>query len=220
MSSQQIPLSAPSKTERVNVYIDGFNLYFGLKAAKLRRFYWLDVQALAVNLLQPHQTLGRVKYFTARVSPSKWDPSQHLRQKTYLEALETLPLVGKPILGHYLSKNKTCKKCNASWQVQEEKMTDVNIAVEMLADATTDQCDTLMVISGDSDLTGPIVKIKELTPKKRIIVAFPPERHSTRLQQEAHGSFRIGDAKIRQSQLPDPVVKPDGYALKKPTQWK
>lgn len=28
---------------RVITYIDGFNLYFGLKEAKYRRFYWLDV---------------------------------------------------------------------------------------------------------------------------------------------------------------------------------
>lgn len=31
-------------TQRVIAYIDGFNLYFGLKAAKWKRFYWLNLQ--------------------------------------------------------------------------------------------------------------------------------------------------------------------------------
>lgn len=32
---------------RVIAYIDGFNLYFGLKADHGRKYLWLDLQALA-----------------------------------------------------------------------------------------------------------------------------------------------------------------------------
>lgn len=38
----------------------------------------------------------------------------------------------------------------------EEKMTDVNIAVELLGDAQDDAFDTAIIISGDSDLTPPV----------------------------------------------------------------
>jgi len=38
---------------RVITYIDGFNLYFGLKSQGWERFLWLDVQALSRNLLKP-----------------------------------------------------------------------------------------------------------------------------------------------------------------------
>lgn len=40
-------------TDRVSVYIDGFNLYFGLKATGLQRFYWVDVKKLSQSLLPP-----------------------------------------------------------------------------------------------------------------------------------------------------------------------
>lgn len=36
--------------QRVITYIDGFNLYFGLKQAGLKRYYWLDVAALGQRI--------------------------------------------------------------------------------------------------------------------------------------------------------------------------
>ena len=47
--------SVPRPQERVIAYIDGFNLYFGLREARLRHCYWLNVAALVGNLLKPHQ---------------------------------------------------------------------------------------------------------------------------------------------------------------------
>lgn len=54
--------------DRVIVYIDGFNLYFGLKSKGWRRYFWLNPQRLTENLLKPGQKLVFTKYFTARVS--------------------------------------------------------------------------------------------------------------------------------------------------------
>ena len=53
---------------RVAVYIDGFNLFYGLRSKGWRRYYWLDIYRLAQNLLLPGQSLAAVKYFTARYS--------------------------------------------------------------------------------------------------------------------------------------------------------
>lgn len=98
-------------------------------------------------------------------------------------------------------------------------MTDVNIAVELMADAFADRFDTAILISGDSDLAGPLDKIRKLFPSKRIIVAFPPNRASQRLRTCAHVNFNIGERTLSSSQLPNPVVKPDGFALQRPTGW-
>ena len=55
-------------------------------------------------------------------------------------------------------------------------MTDVNISVELLADAFQNKFDTALLVSGDSDLTGPIKKIKELfSYVKNITVPFSAE---------------------------------------------
>ena len=53
---------------RVMVYVDGFNLYYGLRTKGWRRLYWLDMQALSENLLRRGQRLAGVRYFTARIT--------------------------------------------------------------------------------------------------------------------------------------------------------
>lgn len=70
-------------------YIDGFNLYFGLKAKGWRKYYWLDLQKLCSKFLLPHEELAKIRYFTARISGP--DKGKISRQGTYLEVLETLP---------------------------------------------------------------------------------------------------------------------------------
>lgn len=204
---------------RIITYIDGFNLYFGLKDKGYRRYYWLNVQKLAQNLLKRNQRLECTKYFTSRVSSNKSDPYKNKRQATYLEAIETLNNC-HVYYGHYLSKTVTCFKCKNSWQTHEEKMTDVNIAVQLMTDAYQNQFDTALILSGDSDLTGPVQSVRNLFPEKRVVIGFPPARHSKRLKQVANASFTIGRKKLSDSQFPSTVTKPDGFRLLRPKLWK
>ena len=204
--------------ERVIAYIDGFNLYFGMKSKGWKRFYWLDLPELVRQLLKQGQQLVEAKYFTSRISASLSDPDKSKRQNIYLEALGTLPSL-QIFYGHYLHSPYTCRNCGSTRLVPAEKMTDVNIATELLTDAFQDRFDAAFLISGDSDLTPPIQTIRKLNPGKRTVVAFPPDRHSVELAKAATYSFQIGRAKIAASQLPDPVVKPDGFALHRPTKW-
>ena len=205
--------------ERVIVYIDGFNLYYGMRSKGWQRYYWLNVQLLAQQLLKPGQSLMGTKYFTSRVSSTSRDPNKSNRQNRYLEALGTLADVDI-FYGHYLEKTVTCFTCGAKWQLPEEKMTDVNIAVQMMVDAFQDRWDTALLISGDSDLTAPIMNIRHSFPAKRIVVAFPPERHSAQLRKAAHAYFTIGRRNLSISQFPDIVCKGDGFNLVRPEEWR
>jgi uncharacterized LabA/DUF88 family protein len=202
--------------QRVIAYIDGFNLYFGLRAAGWKRFYWLDLQALVRNLLKAEQELVFTKYFTSRVS---YPREKERRQSTFLEALETLNEF-RIYYGHYQTNPQSCKKCGNRVMIPSEKMTDVNIAVEILSDAYQDMFDVALLVSADSDLTAPVLAIKDLFPNKRIVVAFPPQRHSAQLQRLAHGSLQIGRATLAKSAFPDKVQKADGFILEKPAEWK
>ena len=204
--------------QRVAFYIDGFNLYYGLRSKGWRRYFWLDLRLLAQNLLRPNQQLAFVRYFTSRVSPEPNDPGKPVRQNAYLEALATLPDFHIHE-GHFLTKMGRCSRCGATWQTHEEKMTDVNLAVEILGDAQDNAFDRAIIVSGDSDLTGPIRALRQRYPSKRIIVAFPPNRNSVDLRNMAAASFTIGRKKLQDSQLPDRVTKSDGFVLTKPTQW-
>ena len=204
--------------ERVIVYVDGFNLYYGLKSKGWRRYYWIDMRRLGENLLLPGQVLTAVRYFTARISPRPGSTSQSRRQATFLEALETRADLHIHY-GHYLAKERHCPECGAEWTTHEEKMTDVNIAVELLGDAQDNAFDTAIIISGDSDLTPPVRATLDRYPEKRVIIAFPPARHSSQLADAATAAFTIGRKKLKDSQLPDEVVKPGGFVLRRPTQW-
>jgi uncharacterized LabA/DUF88 family protein len=217
----------PRGAQRVIAYIDGFNLYFGLRECGWRRYYWLDLRALANSLLKPFQRLVFTKYFTARISGAlKDDPpalaqdldAKRRRQNTFLEALSILTDF-EIFEGHYLGKTIQCYRCGATWRSHEEKMTDVNIATEMLTDAFCDNYDTALLISGDSDLVPPVLAIREFFPQKRIVVAFPPRRTSIQLERMANVSFVIGEAKLRHSQFPNEVAKPDGFVLRRPSEW-
>ena len=49
---------------KTNVYVDGFNLYYG--AVKGTPFRWLDMAAMC-RMLLPGDQINRIKYFTALV---------------------------------------------------------------------------------------------------------------------------------------------------------
>jgi len=204
---------------RVIAYIDGFNLYFGLKSKGWRRYYWLNPRALVLNLPKPGQRLVSTKYFTARINSPANDPYKQRRQNTILEAIATLPDT-RIFYGHYLPRTQTCFRCGSSWNAHEEKMTDVNIAVEMLKDAFDNAFDTALVLSADSDLTAPVEAVRARFPAKRVVIACPPDRQSKRLESTADAYFRIGRKKIQDSQFPDEVVKSDDFVLRRPPSWR
>ncbi|NLL20880.1 MAG: NYN domain-containing protein [Firmicutes bacterium] len=201
--------------DRLIAYIDGFNLYFGMKDKGWRRYYWLNLQKLRKNLLKSNQKLITTKYFTARITDP---PDKQKRQSAYIEALSLLNDF-EIFLGKYQLNKWECASCHSLFDIPNEKMTDVNIAVELLTDAFQDNFDVALVISADSDLVAPIKKTKELFPSKRIIIAFPPKRHSVTLAKAADASFTIGRKKLASSLFPQKIKKPDGYIIECPERW-
>lgn len=203
--------------KRVTAYIDGFNLYFGLKAARLKRLYWLDLPLLIRQVLRPDQQLTVTHYFTARIRDNGRNAEDRRRQATYLDALAAGDT--RCQFGHYLAKRSACRHCGAAWLGYEEKMTDVNIAVQLISDAYDDIFDVAMIISGDSDLSSPIRHVRRRFPGKRLIVAFPPRRQSGELKRCANGYLSIGEDKLRKSQLPDVLTQADGVLIHRPSTW-
>jgi uncharacterized LabA/DUF88 family protein len=200
--------------KRLNVYVDGFNLYFGMIKAGFTNCKWLDIHALAELIKNNTHTLNDVKYFTARI---KGNYEKQKRQSTYLDALATTPI--SIIYGQYRSDLVECQKCPHTWYAPKEKMTDVNIATELMIDAYTDMFDVAIVISGDSDLVPPIKAIRRLFPQKEVLSAFPPNRPSNELKSVANHSFHLGRLKLERCQLPKTITDKYGNVLSKPFEW-
>ena len=209
-------MSRTINSSNVIVYVDGFNLYFGLKSKRWKRFYWLDLERLAQNLLRPGQKLLAVKYFTARISSPH---SKKSRQDTYLDALRTRPLISI-FEGHYQPKPFECGKCRTRTDVPIEKMTDVNIACELLVDAYNERFDTAFLISGDSDLVPPVRHLHTAFPTKSLVVIFPPNRVSNELRGIANAAMYLGKGPLKKSQFADEITRPSGIPLRRPDYWR
>jgi uncharacterized LabA/DUF88 family protein len=183
---------------RVVAYVDGFNLYHGLKAGYGRRYHWLDLQALVRDLLRPGQELLEVQYFTARV-----------RDNLDAESRQAL----------FQDKPRECRNCGARWMAYEEKETDVNIAIAMLTDAVRDVYDIALLVSADSDLRPVVAAVKHLGTGKRIVAAFPPRRRSKSLAQAVDGYVSVSHTRVRNAQLPPEIVTRGGVRISRPAYW-
>ena len=211
------PDAAPHTPERLIVYVDGFNLFHGLKERSGRRLLWLDLVKLA-RLLRPRSSLVRVHYFTAPVLD---EPAAASRQARYQSAL----LAQNPGLieitqGRYQKKLRACRSCGASWIHYEEKETDVNIATALVADTATRATDSALILSADSDLAPAVRAARSLNATMFLAAAFPPERYSAELSKLMPASFRVGMSKLTRAQLPQNVVDADtGRTYSRPAKW-
>jgi uncharacterized LabA/DUF88 family protein len=201
--------------KRLNVYVDGFNLYFGMVESGFTNCKWLDIQLLAQNLKNTSQALNEVKYFTSRISNNI---EKQKRQDIYIEALRTTPV--SITFGQFRNQPMKCSQCANFWYDSKEKMTDVNIATSLMIDAFTDKFDVAFLVSGDSDLVPPIKAIRELFPEKEVWVVLPPSRESNALKKVANGSFVLGRKKLEISQLKEEIQSNYGVLLKRPSTWK
>lgn len=201
---------------RVITYIDGFNLYFGLRKEATKqgtaevphpgwyRFLWLDLGKMSQGLLTSQQTLVNTKYFTSQISGSK---DKEARQNAFLDALRTLPNLSITF-GHFQNDPKECGRCGHKAYHPQEKKTDVNIATQLICDAVADEFDTAVLVTADSDLVPAVEAVRRLRPDKRVIAAFPPNRYSRELEDvTGFRALRIRDSLLRKCLLPERIVR-------------
>ena len=68
----------------------------------------------------------------------------------------------------------------------EEKRTDVRIALQIVADAYQDNCDLQIVVSADSDMIPAIELATEA--KHKVFICFPPHLYSSNLAAMGTGN--------------------------------
>jgi uncharacterized LabA/DUF88 family protein len=203
-------------TSRIVAYVDGFNLYHGLHARRVRRDLWLDLESLldAKADQRPGQTVTAVRYFTAAVH----GPGQ-ARQQTYLQALAAHGDRTTVHLGRFQRKQQRCRFCGASWNTYEEKESDVAIAVQAIEGVTTGEADQVWYVSGDSDLCPSVRAVRRIKPHVRTVALFPPHRSSVDLSNAVHRALQIFDKEPKRHQFPDRITTSDGTVLARPGYW-
>ncbi len=208
---------------RTNVYIDGFNLYYG--AVKGTPYRWLDIDALSRRLLQPPRHLiHRVRYFTAAIAARPNDPQGPARQDAYLRALATLPTVSIH-RGHFLTSYPQMRlAADPTQAVQviktEEKGSDVNLATLLLADAFRGDAECFVLVTNDSDLAEPARLVcHELGKPVGIVNPHSAARRSRDLLAITPTFFKqLRPTAVASCQLPPLLTDADG-TITKPAAW-
>lgn len=213
-------------SDRCTVYIDGLNLYYALLRGS--RLKWLDLQALGQKLAADRY-LQKVYYFTARVKKKM----ERERQDAYLRALGTRELV-ETVVGSFKMKSVWCgvDACQFDgWKKfykPEEKRTDVNIAIQMVADAYEDNTDRFILISGDSDLVPPIQLIRRSFPEKHVRVYVPRDeeledeerpKYSTEIRKAANSNRTLSKIMLHECSLPKEIKISGEENVVRPAFW-
>lgn len=206
---------------RVRVYVDGFNLYY--RALKDTPYRWVNLVALASRILDATDVVEHVRYFTARIKGRATDPDAPRRQQIYLSALGTLPNVTAHY-GRFLAKTKTRPlAANPRSYVEildsEEKGSDVNLAVHLVNDGWRGHYDAALVLSQDTDLAEAMRIVRDELGLKVGLVWLDGRRPNPNLGNVASFVRHISKADLAGSQFPNPIVRPDGTRLFKPTSW-
>jgi len=109
---------------------------------------------------------------------------------------------------------------------QSEKQTDVNLAVQMMYEATKPlgkRSEVQLLLTGDTDLVPAVRKVREYGVE--VVVVAPPSRGRTKesFLPVASKFMRVSKRHLRDNLLPDPVLKPTGsgeiYPLRAPDGW-
>lgn len=197
--------------QRVSVYVDGFNLYHALDDLGENHLKWLDLWSLSEKLVRTTEEVRCVKYFTAYAT---WRPTSYRRHQRYVQALEAHGVTS--IIGRFKVKTVRCQaQCRLEYTTHEEKETDVNIGVHLMADALSNRFDRALVISADTDLNAAVALVRAEAAGKRIDLVAPPGRKN----RNSIALFEITKGRVRSSLLPEQILLPSGKTVTRPSEY-
>jgi hypothetical protein len=213
---------------RTFVYVDGFNLYNGLKRRAKNKgvpateYRWLDLLKLA-RALMPDSEVVCVKYFTSTVKRRSDDDKGGERQDTFLAALRTIPEVKieKGIFQrNYVSRELVNERGTFAYVIDyKEKRSDVNLAARLLEDAYEGHCERAAIISADSDLVTPVEIAKRVLPHGVYVLNPNLQDTARHLDRVATRAIWITENDLRGSQLPPRLSGPRGRVIQRPPDW-
>ncbi len=211
--------------DRITFIIDGFNLYHSIRAAQRdsggKSTRWIDIKSLCgsyLHLFGKDAVLHEVYYFSALAKHLEaTHPDVTKRHRALIRCLQSTGVITQ--LNRFKKKSIVCPICKKKHNKYEEKETDVAIAVKLLELLVTNSCDTVVLVTGDTDLAPAVRVADRLFPLKRVVFAFPYKRKNKELAKLSPGSFTISKEQYTKHQLPDPFVLSIGVKINKPSKW-
>lgn len=208
--------------KRIAVYVDGFNLYHGIKNLNKSYLKWSDLRALVEKFIDPvSEQIDRINYFSAIAT--HLDKETILRHRTYVEALET---VGVTFIGGNFKKKKLeykNKQINLEWTKHEEKETDVNLSIHMVRDAIKRCYDKFILITNDTDMVPAVNMARAENSEIQFKLLTPPtlETHDALLRAIRPGNAaKLTEGHLKSSLLPALIKKKNNKRIHIPVSYK
>ena len=212
---------------RTAFLVDGFNLYHSVKQASRELALggsgtrWLNIDTLCRSYLYVignEAQISGVYYFSALAKHLEAiSPEVTKRHLSYIECLISTGIIVE--LSRFKKKRIECDTCHSIIKRHEEKETDVAISVKLFELFLLDACDTVVLVTGDTDLAPAVRTAQQIFPAKQICFAFPYGRKNKELAALVPTSFLIDKESYVNHQFPNPVVLADGRVINKPATW-
>ena len=176
--------------KKVICLVDGLNLYYPIKATGRGYLKWLNLNLLVAEWLKSNEELVEIRYYNAPPLVHKPSSARLKNYNNYVSLLENDGIV--VVAGKHKFRETTLsakagtwvpvlidgKKHNAvlskdtriSGITREEKMTDVNMATDLVGLAYRNRYDHAILISGDSDLFPAVNELGNYHKKKVSLV--------------------------------------------------
>jgi len=134
---------------RVCVFVDGSNFYFGLK--RNNRTMRVDYNQLSIALCGEQRRLVRTYYYNGAYDPGQ-SPDKARIQRPFFDSLEKTPLL-ELRLGRLVVNREG---------VAQEKGVGIKLAADLVYYAAQDQFDTAIVVTESQEFAPVIQLVKEL----------------------------------------------------------
>lgn len=212
---------------RTSFLIDGFNLYHSVKTASHdlglagAGTRWLDVRSMCqsyLHLIDTTARLSEIYYFSALAKHLEIrKPDVTARHRTYIRCLEDSGVIVE--LHRFKKSPIICHKCNQRFNRREEKETDVAMAARMFELLVLDKCDTIIFVTGDTDIIPAVKTAQNIFPKKEIAFLMPYKRHNNEISNLVSKHFDISSKNYTKHQFADPFINSKGKSIIKPPSW-
>jgi uncharacterized LabA/DUF88 family protein len=217
---------------RTVVFVDGYNLYYGL--LRKSKFKWLDlVRLFGEHVLGRENELIQVRYYTAPVLGRMCDdPASPQRQRQYLQAMrvmhpEQLVIVQGKIVATtpYQRMVRSSSEGSSNEKIRvysfTEKKSDVNLATDLVTGAWKKTFEHAVICSNDTDLEAALQAVKRDHPNLCLGLVAPIASSDYRqiskdLARHATWMKILSPAHLANAQLPDKIPK---SKLHRPDSW-
>ncbi len=215
---------------KIAFLVDGFNLYHSVVDASLdlglegKGTKWLNIYDFCsayLHLLPKESKIEKIYYFSAYAYHLQdEDPHKVGKHKNYIKCLKSTGIEVQ--LGNFKPKRnnyRITKNIKITIYRNEEKETDVAIAAKLFEILIKDEYDTVVILTGDTDLKPAVMIAKNLFPKISMLFALPYKRQNRLLKELLPQSFSISKEQYTRYQFPDEVKLSDGTIISKPDEW-